>query len=421
LILYVGKGGVGKTTIAAATAVRAATRGHRTLVVSTDIAHSLGDVLGMPLTAEPQPVALPGQPAPSGSPAGRRPGVEDGPQKEGTAPPGGLFAQEVNVLEEARRSWGRVQAQLSDFLRREGLSDIQADELAIVPGMEEVAALVQIGRQSREGDFDCIVVDAAPTGETIRLLSMPESFQWYAGRIEAWRGRLVRLAGPLLRGALPDLNVVDVMTHLAGRVRELRQLLTDPRRSSYRLVVTPDRLVLKEAQRAETYLNLFEYPIDAVVLNRLLPAEEATSDYLRALLARQEDGVAAVHRAFSALPVLEAPLLAREPVGPPALAELAEQVFGDRDPADVLHRGSTQRIEREGEGYVLSIPMPNVEVERLSLLKRGDELYVEVGNVRREIALPHALAAQEPGTARLAGGQLRIPFRPPPAAAAGGG
>jgi arsenite-transporting ATPase len=389
----VGKGGVGKTTIAAATAVRAAVLGHRTLVVSTDVAHSLGDVLGMSLTAEPQPVALP---------------------EGGGGPPaaGRLHAQEVNALEEARRSWGRVQDQLAEFMRREGLSEIQADELAIIPGMEEVAALVQIGRQSRGGDFDCIVVDAAPTGETIRLLSMPESFQWYAGRIEAWRSRLLRLAGPLFRGVLPDLDVVDVMTHLAERVRELRRLLTDARHSSYRLVVTPDRLVLAEARRAETYLNLFEYPIDAVVLNRLLPAEAATSDYLRALLARQEDGVAAVHRAFGALPILDAPLLAEEPVGPEALAGLGRRVFGDRDPVAVLHEGPTQRIERDGEGYVLSIPMPNVEVERLSLLKRGDELYVEVGNVRREIALPRALAAQEPGTARIARGTLRIPFRP---------
>ena len=257
LILYVGKGGVGKTTVAAATAVRAAALGHRTLVVSTDIAHSLGDVLGTPLAAEPQPVAA------GGSAAAPVPGATP------------LFAQEVNVLEEARRSWGRVQAHLSGLLRREGLSDIQADELAIVPGMEEVAALVQLGRQIRGGDFDCIVVDAAPTGETIRLLSMPESLQWYAGRIEAWRDRLRRLAGPFLRGALLELDVVGVTTRLATRVGELRRLLTDAERSSYRIVVTPDRLALKYAQRAETYLNLFEYPIDAVVLNRLLLHPEA--------------------------------------------------------------------------------------------------------------------------------------------------
>src|SRR5438105_13789410 len=202
LILYVGKGGVGKTTMAAATAVRAAEMGHHTLVVSTDIAHSLGDVLDTPLGAEPQEVA------------------------------DRLDAQEINVLEEVRRTWGRFQDKLADFLRREGISDIQADELAIIPGMEEVAALVQIGRKSRTGDYDCIVVDAAPTGETIRLLSTPESFQAYAGRLEGWRGRILGLAGPFLRNVLPGLNVVDVVGRLAARIKELRQVLTDPQQSS---------------------------------------------------------------------------------------------------------------------------------------------------------------------------------------------
>jgi arsenite/tail-anchored protein-transporting ATPase len=408
LILYVGKGGVGKTTVAAATAVRAAALGYRTLVVSTDIAHSLGDVLGTTLGAEPQEMA-------GVTGGGRRRGAAGA---AGAAPGGRLWAQEINVLEEARRSWGQVEAQLSDFLRREGLSDIQADELAIVPGMEEVAALVQIGRHSRSRAYDCVVVDAAPTGETIRLLSMPESFQWYAGRVEAWRGRLLRLAGPLFRGALPDLNVVDAMSHLARRVRELRTLLTDARRSSYRLVLTPDRLVLKEAQRAETYLNLFEYPVDAVVLNRILPADALAgaggSAYLEALLAHQAAAMTAIRDAFGTLPILEAHQTADEPVGVAALGELGERLFGAADPTAVLHTGATQTIEREGDGYVLTIPMPNVEAQRLSLLKRGDELYVEVGNVRREIALPRALAAQEPGTARLAAGRLRIPFAPPP-------
>ena len=243
LILYVGKGGVGKTTLAAGTAALAARRGQRTLVVSTDLAHSLGDVLDVPLSAEPRTIA------------------------------DRLEAQEVNVLEEVRRSWGKVD-RLAEVLREEGMSEVQADELAIVPGMEEVAGLMQIDRKVRSGEYDCIVVDAAPTGETIRLLSMPESFQWYAGRLDQWRGRLMRLAGPFLTTMVPDLNVVDVMKQVATRVRALRGRLTDPRQSSYRIVVTPDRTVLREAQRAETYLNLFNYPIDAVVVNRVLPPAE---------------------------------------------------------------------------------------------------------------------------------------------------
>jgi arsenite-transporting ATPase len=381
LILYVGKGGVGKTTLAAATAVRAAELGHRTLVVSTDLAHSLGDVFGVQLGAEPDALAA------------------------------NLEAQEVNVLEEVRRSWGKVQARYSDLLRHEGMSEIQADEVAILPGMEEVAALIQIERQGHTGKYDCVIVDAAPTGETIRLLSLPESFQWYANRVVAWRGRLSRIAGPLLNGLLPDLSIVDVVKRLASRVKDLRAALTDPQRSSYRLVMTADRTVLREAQRAETYLNLFEYPIDALFVNRLLTPSVGTDAYIQALVARQQRVLEDIQLAFPALPRFHAPLTADEPVGVQALSTLAGHVFGDRDPTEVLHVGPTQTIEpRDGGGYVLRIPMPNVEVSKLELSKRGDELYVDLGNFRREVALPLTLAALEPGEARMRAGVLEITF-----------
>ncbi len=380
LILYVGKGGAGKTTIAAATAARAAELGHRTLVVSTDIAHSLGDALDVELGSEPRPIA------------------------------DRLDAQEVNVLEEVRLNWGKVQDQMAEFLRREGLPDIQADELAIMPGMDELAALVQIGRKIRSGAYECIVVDAAPTGETIRLLSTPDAFQSYAARIYGWRGRLLGIAGPFLRNALPDLNVVDVMARLADRIKGLRQILIDPGRSSYRLVVTPDRMVLKEALRAETYLNVFGYPIDAVVLNRVMRPPEPGNAFVDALVARQERVVADIRSAFAALPIFEAPLWTEEPIGVPALAELARQIFGDRDPFEVMHVGPTQRIVATDGGYLLQVPMPHVELDRVSLMKRGHALYVDVGNVRREVTLPATLAALEPGTARLRAGILEVPF-----------
>jgi arsenite-transporting ATPase len=380
LILYVGKGGVGKTTIAAATAVRAAELGHRTLVVSTDIAHSLGDVLDAKLGAQP---AL----------------LRDR-----------LAAQEINVLEETRREWGRVHDTFTALFEREGLSAVQADELAVVPGMEEVAALIQIARSARSGDYDAIVVDAAPTGETIRLLSMPESFVWYAGRLEAWKGRLLRFAAPLLRGIAPEVDLVAVAQNIAQRVRELRTLLIDPHRTSYRIVVTPDRTVLREARRAETYLNLFEYPIDAVVLNRVMPAPQHEDPYFARLIARQTMAIDEIRRTFATLPLIEAPYGADEPVGIASLSSLAKQLFAERDPVDVLHVGPTLRVEETEGGFVLRIPMPNVEVARLALRKIGDELYVDVGNFRREVTLPAALVHLEPATARVREGALEIPF-----------
>jgi arsenite/tail-anchored protein-transporting ATPase len=380
LIVYVGKGGTGKTTVAAATAVRAAELGYRSLVVSTDIAHSLGDVLDARLGAIPTPI-------------GER-----------------LFAQEVNVLEETRREWGRLHDSLATLFEREGLSAVQADELAVVPGMEEVAALMQIARSVHSGAYDCIVVDAAPTGETIRLLSMPESFVWYAGRLEEWKGRLMRFAAPVLRTIVPQVDLAAVARKVSERVRALRDLLVDPRRSSYRLVVTADRTVIKEARRAETYLNIFQYPIDAVVLNRVMPPEAAGTPYLDAMLARQAQGVDEVRRTFPTLPLLEAPYLLQEPVGLRALADLGTLLFGERDPTALLHVGPTMRVDPSDQGFVLRIPMPNVEVAKLALRKVGDELYIDVGNVRRELTLPLALVDLEPGTARMSEGALEIPF-----------
>lgn len=269
---------------------------------------------------------------------------------------------------------------------------------------------MQIARSARSGDYDCIVVDAAPTGETIRLLSMPVSFVWYAGRLEEWKGRLMRFAAPVLRNAVPQLDLIAVARKVSERVRALRELLVDPRRSSYRLVVTADRTVIKEARRAETYLNIFQYPIDAVVLNRIIPAQAAGTPYLDGLLERQARGIDEVRHTFPTLPLLEAPYMLQEPVGVGALARLGTLLFGERDPTALLHVGPTMRVDASDEGFVLRIPMPNVEVAKLALRKVGDELYIDVGNVRRELTLPLALVALEPGTARMSDGALEIPF-----------
>ncbi|MCL4540906.1 MAG: ArsA family ATPase [Chloroflexi bacterium] len=385
LILYVGKGGVGKTTIAAATAVRAAELGYRTLIVSTDIAHSLGDVLKAQLGNEPTTVSE------------------------------HLSACEVNVLEEARRTWGGFQGQLANALREQGLDEVQADELAIIPGMEEVAALVQLRRFRASGNYDCIVVDAAPTGETLRLLSMPDAFLWYVNRLYQLRKGPLRFLGPVIRSILPSVDFAETLERVAEETRLLRIELTDASACSYRIVLTADSMVIKEARRAETYLNLFEYPIDAIFINRVINGIASDHPLITNLLERQQAALIEINNTFPTLPRLTAPLSAKEPLGITALSALASQIFATTDPTSVLHRGPTLRIETQDNGYLLIIPLPNVESDRLSLTKHGDELQVSIGNFRRGIALPLSLASYEPGRARIRRGNLEIPFaRPEP-------
>jgi arsenite-transporting ATPase len=389
IILYLGKGGVGKTTTSAASAARAAELGHRTLVVSTDIAHSLGDVLDRELDEQPQEVSP------------------------------GLWAQEINVLAEMRRHWQTLQPAVSEILATESIDEVAAEELAIVPGMDEVVALARIQQLSEEGGYDAVFVDAAPTGETIRLLSMPESLPWYTERMKRWSKRIPRLARPLTKGVTGEGGLLDFADRMTGMVRRLREALVDPEVSSYRLVVIPERMVVKEALRAQTYLNLFGYPLDAVVLNQILPEDPGEGAYYASMREQQQHYVRWVEDSFRPLPILRAARAVGEVSGPQRLSALARELFGEGDPIAVLHRGPTQVIEPADGGYRMRIPMPNVEAARLGMSKRGDELYVEIGNIRREIALPRVLAPLEAAGARLSGGYLEIRFVAPEPEAAG--
>lgn len=383
LILYLGKGGVGKTTLAAATAARSAALGKRTLVVSTDLAHSLADALDTTLGAEPRQV---------------------GPR---------LWAQEINALDEMRTHWGRMQEYVTSVLKRQGINDVAAEEMALIPGMDEIVALLNIHRQAREGTYDVVVIDAAPTGETVRLLSMPETFLWYANQAKGWRNVAMNAAKPLLKTFLPGVNVLESLQKLNEQVAVLRGVLTNPDISSYRLVVTPEKMVIKEALRAETYLALYGYPIDGVVCNRVLPQPEG-AEYQDALLremARQQRGYHdQIHSTFAPLPVWDAPYRSREILGPEALAALGAEIWGDADPTKVYHRGAAQELIKRAEGYVLRLPLPHVEMAKVNMLKKGDELIVEIGNFKREIALPTLLAPMEATVARMVDGALEVTF-----------
>lgn len=383
LILYLGKGGVGKTTTAAATAVRAAELGHRTLVVSTDVAHSLADALDHPLGALPTQLSE------------------------------RLWGQEINVLDEVRQHWGELRTYLSGLLRRKGVDDVASEELAIIPGMEEVVSLLHIRRQARDGNFDAVIVDAAPTGETIRLLTMPETFQWYAARIMDWDPGTLSVAKPLVRALIPATNAFELLQRLTKGVEALRATLTDPEVSSYRLVVNAERMVIKEAQRAATYLALFGYPVDGVVLNRLLPGGAAEGSFMQQLHQMQAGYRKEIHDLFAPLPIWEAHHYPRDVKGLADLAGIGGELFGDADPTKVFFKGSTQEIVKEGDDYVMRLPLPHVEIGKVSMTKRGDELFIAIGNFKRDMILPLTLAERPAKRAVFRNGVLEVRFGTP--------
>ncbi len=383
IILYLGKGGVGKTTVSAATAVRSAQIGKRTLVVSTDLAHSLADCLQANLTSSPTELM------------------------------DNLWAQEVNVLDEMRRGWGKLQESVTKSLRKQGIDSVIAEELALIPGMDEIVSLINIYRNARENNFETVIIDAAPTGETVRLLSMPDTFQWYAGRISKLNGGALNLARPLLKAVLPATEIMDAVQSLSERVKTLREVLSNPNISSYRPVVNPERMVLKEALRAETYLALFGYPIDGVICNRVIPPGDYQDVFMQNIYRSQEKIRQRIHQTFAPLPIWEGPYCSHEILGIKQLDELATAIFGEQDPTQVFHRGPIQEIIHKGDTYILRLPLPHVEMDKVVMTKKGDEMIIEIGNFKRDITLPSMLAHHEAVVAKFVNKALEIHFALP--------
>jgi arsenite-transporting ATPase len=384
IILYTGKGGVGKTTVAAATAVRCAGQGLRTLVISTDPAHSLADVFDQPLG--PGPTAI-----------GKH-----------------LWGQEVNVLEEIRANWGEIAQYLTALFASRGVDEVVAEEMAILPGTDELCGLLQIRRHDAEGRFDCLIVDCAPTGETLRLLSFPDAARWYMEKLFPWERRLMKTVRPAIQPLvpipLPRDQVFAGIERLFRGVEEVKRLLVDPRRSTVRLVLNPEKMVIKESRRALTYLNLYGYTADAVVNNRVFPDEMGDRGLgrWRAIQARYG---AEIRESFAPLPVWEVPLFDREIVGLPMLGRMAELLFAGRDPMKVYAAGPVQTVRKERQHYVLSLRLPFASAADVTLDKVGDELVVSVGNFRRPLFLPRALAAAVVEAAALEGEWLRVRFK----------
>ncbi len=383
IMLYTGKGGVGKTSVAAATALRCADLGYRTVVISTDAAHSLADSFDVEIGPEPTKLA------------------------------GNLWAQEIDVLHQMDRYWGIVQAWLSSVLSWRGVSDIIAEEVSVFPGMEELASLLQIVHLHDSGDYDAIVVDCAPTGETLRFLSMPEMARWYLTRIFPLERQAARVAGPVLRSMVdlpvPEDEVFEAIKNLLTQLTDMQALMTDPDLTSIRLVLNPEKMVIKEAQRTFTYLSLYDFHSDLVVSNRIIP-ERVEDDYFDAWKASQEKWGQLVEEGFAPLPILEVPLFDQEVVGFDMLRRMAEATYGDRDPTTLFHRGKIQDVQKLDGEYQLELALPFVGKEAIDLTRAGGELVISIGNFRRNLMLPRALIDLEVKRAKMEDQRLVVMF-----------
>jgi arsenite-transporting ATPase len=383
IVLVTGKGGVGKTTTAAATALACADRGARTLVVSTDPAHSLGDAFGVDLGDQPGPIS------------------------------GALWGQQLDAGARMEEGWAEIATWLESVFTWAGLDTVEAEELAVLPGLDEVFALADIKSHAASGDWDVLVVDCAPTAETIRLLSLPDVLTWYMERLFPLGRRVNKVVSPVL-GRLTSLpvagdDVFDATSRFYDRLDGVKDLLTDPATTSVRLVVNPERVVVAEARRTYTYLSLFGYRVDCVIANRLLP-EEITDPWFDRWRALHAEHLAAIEEGFAPLPVLRAPLAGDELVGLDALRAFAAGLYGDSDPAERRHAGEPLKVRKLRGKHVLELQLPFADRDDLDLGRREDELLVRVGPYRRAVVLPDSLRRRPVEGATLKRGTLSVTF-----------
>jgi arsenite-transporting ATPase len=383
VLLFTGKGGVGKTTAAAATALACADRGARTLVVSTDPAHSLADAYGADLGDQPGPVAP------------------------------NLWGQQLDATARLEESWGDIAAWLESAFTWAGLDGVEAEELAVLPGLEEVFALADIRAHAASGDWDVLVVDCAPTAETVRLLSLPDVLAWYMQRLFPVGRQVNKVVAPVL-GRLTSLpvagdEVFDAAHRFYERLDGVKELLADADRTSVRLVVNPERVVVAEARRTFTYLSLFGYGVDCVVANRVLPPE-VTDPWFDRWRERHAEHLADIEAGFAPLPVLRASLADDEVVGLDRLRAFAVGLYGEEDPAARRHTGRPLRVSRSRGAPVLRIDLPFADRDDVELGRHGDELLVRVGPYRRAVVLPDSLRRRPVEGATLRRGTLSITF-----------
>jgi arsenite-transporting ATPase len=377
IILYTGKGGVGKTTLSAVTAAYLSSLGKKVLVVSVDPAHSLSDVLEVEVGPEPKAIAE------------------------------NLFAQEIDVYFSVEKYWGKLQEYLRSLLKWQGVEEVLAEEMSILPGMEEVSAFLWINSHVEEGKYDVIIVDSAPTGETLRFLSLPDAASWWVTKVLPLQRKLMKFIRPVAKVAtdmpLPGEETYDALEDLFRQVYNLYYLLQNPKVSSVRIVTNPEKMVLRETEKAYTYLHLFGFPLDAILVNRVAEKEN--------FLARiQQKYLEEIYQNFYPTPILEVHYLKEEVLGLEKLKELGRLVYGDKDPSEVFYQDKPFEVfERDGD-FVLKLHLREVPKEKLEVFHSGDELTIRIGNFKKHFFLPRVLIHKEVKSAKINPPYLEITF-----------
>ncbi len=383
IILFTGKGGVGKTTFSAATALLSAQKGYKTLIISTDAAHSLSDSFEIQLSNQPKKISS------------------------------NLYGQEINALEQIEKNWGDIKSYLTAFFSSQGIDDIEAEEMSVFPGMEELFSLMEIRKYEQNSEYDVVVVDCAPTGDTLRLLSAPEITNWYLKHIfpiQRTAAKAVRpVASRVLPFPFPEDKVFGAMKKLSTRLAEMKDILSDPKKTTIRLIVNPEKMVIKEAQRAFTFFNLFGYTVDLIIVNRLIP-RNIRDAYFDKWKSIQASYLEMITESFSPIPIFSLELLDQEIMGKGLLCKVAHKIYDTNDPCQLFISQKPMDIQKTERGFDVFLYLPFVHKTEIDLLKNGDELIIKVGNFKRNILLPQTLANYSVSGAKFEADKLKISF-----------
>jgi arsenite/tail-anchored protein-transporting ATPase len=391
ILFFAGKGGVGKTSVAAATGIKTAQMGKKTLIMSLDVAHSLGDIFDLERDLIDKNKGKP---------------IEVGKN---------LWIQELDIQEEIENNWGDIHKYISTLLNTTGLDEVLAEELAVLPGMEEISLLLYINRYAQAKKYDAILLDCAPTGESLRFISIPTTLEWYIKKIFKLERTIAKFARPVAKRfydiPLPGEDYFNAVEYLFQRLQGVEEILVDPAVTTVRLVTNPEKIVLKETQRAFMYFSLYKMTTDAVIINRILP-ENVKDAYFDDWRERQAEYVRQAEAYFSPIPMFPVNLFRGEILGKESLSQLAAQIYGDRNPLERFFEGEPYSLNKIDGRYRMRIRLPFIKKDDVDLNKVADELIIRIGSFKRHVLLPRQVAASKSVHARFDGADLLIQFEP---------